>query len=105
MLNTAHPGGRAFHAHSETGVRNCSETAQIEIPFKRLFRQIVRFDLFFQKLQIRSAFAATDNFAVTFGREQVCAEREFRSRRVACKIKRLDNGGKVMNKNGRVKMI
>ncbi len=73
MLDAAHPSRAAFDAHAEPGVRDAAEASQIQIPFKRFFRQIVGFDLLFEKFEIGGAFAAADNFAVAFGREQVCA--------------------------------
>jgi hypothetical protein len=63
------------------------------------------FDLFFQKFEIKGAFAAADDLAVAFGREQVCPKREFRSFLVAFKIKFFDDGRDMMNKNGRVKLF
>ena len=102
MFDAAHPCRAAFDAHSEAGVRDCSEASQVEIPFKCFAREIMRFQLLFEELQIHRAFAAADDFAVAFGREQVRAERKFGARRISFKVKRFNDGGEMMNEDRRV---
>src|SRR5437870_13054448 len=58
VFRPAHPRRAAFNAHAETCVRYAAVTTQIEIPFKRLLRKFVRFDLIHKKIKRRRALAA-----------------------------------------------
>ena len=42
MFDPGHPGGAAFDAHAETGVRDAAVAAKVEIPFEcRLIEAVV----------------------------------------------------------------
>lgn len=99
MLDAAHPRDGAFDAHAKAGVRNAAVAAKIEIPFEGRLIEVVMFELLFEIFERRGAFAAADDLAVAFGREQVDAERTFGTVFIDFEIKSLDRGREVMNEH------
>ena len=79
MLQTAHPGDEALDSHTESGVRNAAEAAQIQIPVERFARQMVLVETLQQQFQIVDALAAADDFAVAFRRDEIDAQRDLRT--------------------------
>jgi hypothetical protein len=47
MLDAAHPGRAALNSHPKPAVRHAAVTPQVEVPFKRLLRELVQRDLLF----------------------------------------------------------
>ena len=76
VLQAAHPGDETLDAHAEAGVRDRAVFAQIQVPLERFARQFVLFQALEQQVQIVDALAAADDFAVTFGRDEVDAQRD-----------------------------
>ena len=71
VLQAAHPGDKALHAHSKPGVRHRPELAQVQIPFEGLAGKLVLFQAFQQQIQVMDALAAADDFAVSFRHDEV----------------------------------
>ncbi len=90
MLQAAHPGDESLDAHAESGVRNGAIPAQIDIPVEVRCRQIVFLQALQQQVQIVDALAAADDFAVAFGRDEIDAQRHFRTVRSRLEVERLD---------------
>src|SRR5947209_19176484 len=90
MFERAYPGNGTFNAHAESAVRNAAELSQIQIPLESLFRQSVFVDTLAQSFIVAHALRAADDLAVTFGSEDVNAQREFRPLRIGLHVKRLD---------------
>src|SRR5689334_2472652 len=71
VFELADPRHDALDPHAKTAVRHGAVSAEIEIPLERLLRQIVLLDALQQEVEIREAFAAADDLAVAFRREDV----------------------------------
>src|SRR5450755_3419612 len=87
MLQPADPSHHAFNAHAEAAVRHASVLAQIEIPLERLFRQSVLANARQQQIVRPNALRSADDFAVSLWREDVHAQRQFRSLRIRLHVK------------------
>src|SRR5271155_4046446 len=71
VLRSAYPRDGAFQTQAEAGMRHAAVTPQIQIPLKRFLGQIVFAQASHQRVVIRQALAAADNFAVAFGRDHI----------------------------------
>src|ERR1700723_595181 len=79
MLQPAHPRHETLDAHPESRVRYAAELAQIHVPVERFARQVMFFQALQQQVQIVDALAAANDFAVAFGRDEIHAQRQFRT--------------------------
>src|SRR5687767_11228424 len=73
MLEAADPSDDPFYAHTETAVRDRTETPQIEIPLEGCLREIVILYALQEHVVACQALAAPDDFADTLWREHVDA--------------------------------
>jgi hypothetical protein len=48
MVKLAEPANNALNTHTKTAVRNAAETAEIQVPLKRIHRQIMFLNSGFQ---------------------------------------------------------
>src|SRR5688572_30121516 len=78
VLQSANPRDGTLDAHAESGMRNGSVFAKIEIPLEGFARQVVFLDPLSQEFIARHALAATYDFTITLGREHVHAKRDVR---------------------------
>ena len=100
MLQAANPGHGALNAHAEARMRHGAVTAQIEIPLEGLFAAARARR--YASVDRRSPYAAAANdFAITFGRQHIDAQRQVRPRRIRLHVERLHLGGIAMNQTGR----
>src|SRR5467141_2380108 len=97
MLDAAHPCSTAFDAHSKSSMLHTAITAKIQIPVKRLFRQIVFFKLLPQERQRGCALSATNYLAVTFRGQHIDAKSKFGPFSVALHVKRFDDRWVMMD--------
>src|SRR5205814_3249464 len=100
VLDAAHPGRAALNAHAEPAVRHAAVTTQIEIPLESIFRQAMRRDLRFEKLDRSRSLAAADHFAIAFRREYIHTKRKIVSFRIALHVESLDRRRIAMNHHG-----
>src|SRR6266851_4595219 len=90
VLGAANPGDGALEAHSEAGVGNAAVAAQVEIPLKSFFGEVVLAEALQEQIVIMDALAAADDFAVTFRGDHVEGEGEFRALGVRLHVKGFD---------------
>src|ERR1700761_2079003 len=74
VVQAADPGDDAFDAHAEAGVRHAAVAAQVEIPVEGFQWQVVGFNAALEQVVAGDTLRAADDFAVTFGGENVKAE-------------------------------
>src|SRR2546423_8685744 len=66
VLCAANPGDGAFKAQTKTGMRHAAVAAQIQVPLKGIFREVVFAQALDQQIIIVNALTAADDFAVAF---------------------------------------
>jgi hypothetical protein len=74
VFQAADPGYAALYAHAETRVGDAAVFAEVEIPLEGFHGEVVAFDAGFQEVVVVYALAASYDFAVAFGGEDVYAE-------------------------------
>src|ERR1700719_3254983 len=82
VFQSANPSHSPLDSHAETPMRHAAVFPQIEIPLERLFRQSVLTNALEKHLVGCHALRAANDFAITFRREDVHAQRELRPLRV-----------------------
>ena len=87
------------------GMRDAAVAAQVEIPLEWLLGQLVFVEALNQQVVIVNALAATDNFAIAFGRKHVESERKIGTLGVGLHVERLDGGGIAVNHDRAVEFI
>ncbi len=97
MIESANPRHCPLDSHAETRVRHRAVAAQIEIPLERRQRQAVLFNPLLQQFVRCNALRAADDLSISFRRQHIHAQREFRVLRVRLHVERLDGGGIAMN--------
>ena len=87
MRYSTDPCDGAFQAETEARVGHAAVATQVQIPLKRLFRQIGFADAPDKRLVARLALAAADDFAAAFGSDHVEAERQVGPHRIGGHVK------------------
>ena len=105
MFDAGHPGGAAFYAHAETGVRDAAVAAEVEVPFEGRLVESVILELLDQVIKVCGALAAADDLTVAFGDKQIYAKRTFRAVFIDLEIETLDRGREMMDKNRFTELI
>jgi len=90
VMEAAQPGHRAFNAEPKSRVFKGAIAAQVKVPLKGRFRELVLLNARAQRFQIVLALSATDHFAVTFRCQNVHAQRKLRIFRVTLHVEGLE---------------
>ena len=104
MFRPGHPRRATLDAHAEACVRHAAVTTEVEIPFERFLRQLMRFDLIDQEFKRSRALTAADYFALTRGGKHINTQRQFIALRIARHVKGLHRRRVVMDHHGAIKL-
>src|SRR6185437_6840747 len=102
MLKAAHPGDESLDTHAKAGMWHGTKAAQVEIPVEGLARELVFVETFFEKRQIVNPLAAANDFAITFGSDDIDAESDFGAVRIGLKVKCFNFGGVTIDDDGAI---
>src|SRR5262249_11824632 len=82
VVDPTNPRDCQLDPHAEATVGHAPEFPEIEIPLEGFFGQIVLVDSLEQQRVRRHALRAPDDFAISFGREDVHTQRQVRTLRI-----------------------
>src|SRR5215471_9570320 len=79
MLGPADPGHRALQAKAKPRVGDAAVAAQVQIPLKGFFGQVVLFQSLNKQVVVVDTLAPTDNLAIALRSEHIERKRQIRA--------------------------